>query len=143
MNEGSDHGCQMCTAIVEDETALIQIYEKAFARKGIQICFVAEDGLEAVEKFSRCAVKPCVVLMDNRLPHMNGIDVAKEILKAEPGTRIIFLSGDADIKDEALKAGAFQFLKKPTSLRDIMGSIQDAMGNPTTACTATKNGATY
>jgi two-component system, chemotaxis family, chemotaxis protein CheY len=133
MDEQSYHGCRMCTAIVEDETALIRIYEKAFARKGIHVCFVAEDGLEAVEKFNRCHVKPCVVLMDNRLPQMNGIDAAKEILKTEPGTRIIFLSGDADARDEALKAGAFLFLKKPTSLHDIMGSIQDAMGKPTAA----------
>ncbi len=114
----------MCTAIVEDETALIQIYEKAFARNGIPVCFVAEDGLEAIEKFNRCHVKPCVVLMDNRLPRMNGIDAAKAMLKTEPGTRVIFLSGDADARDEALKAGAFLFLKKPTSLRDIMGSIR-------------------
>jgi DNA-binding NtrC family response regulator len=117
----------MCTAIVEDEIALIRIYEKAFARKGIEICFVAEDGAEAVEKFCRCQVKPCVVLMDNRLPGMNGIEATKEMLKLHPGTRVIFLSGDADAKDEALKAGAFLFLKKPTSLQDIMGSIQNAM----------------
>jgi CheY-like chemotaxis protein len=94
---------------------------------------VAEDGLEAVEKFNRCHVKPCVVLMDNRLPQMNGIDATKEMLKLEPGTRIIFLSGDADAKEEALKAGAFLFLKKPTSLRDIILSIQNAMGKPTAA----------
>jgi DNA-binding NtrC family response regulator len=123
----------MCTAIVEDETALIQIYEKAFARKGIRVCFIAGNGLEAVEKFNQCPVKPCVVLMDNRLPRMNGIEAAKAMLKMEPCTRIIFLSGDIDVRDEALKAGAFLFLKKPTSLRDIMGSIQDAMGKPTVA----------
>ena len=107
MEEQSDHGCRLCTAIVEDETALIQIYEKAFARNGIPVRFVAEDGLEAIEKFNRCHVKPCVVLMDNRLPRMNGIEAAKAMLKTEPGTRVIFLSGDADAKDEALKAGAF------------------------------------
>jgi two-component system chemotaxis response regulator CheY len=123
----------MCTAIVEDEKALIQIYEKVFARNGIHVCFVAGDGLEAVEKFNLCDVKPCVVLMDNRLPLMNGIEAAKAILKMEPCTRIIFLSGDADARDEALKAGAFLFLKKPTSLRDIMGSIQAAMGKPIAA----------
>jgi phosphoribosylaminoimidazolecarboxamide formyltransferase/IMP cyclohydrolase len=86
MEEQNDHGCQPCAAIVEDETALIQIYEKAFARRGIQVCFVAEDGLEAVEKFNRCHVRPCVVLMDNRLPQMNGIEATKEMLKVEPGT---------------------------------------------------------
>jgi DNA-binding NtrC family response regulator len=133
MDEQTGHGCRMCTAIVEDEPALVQIYEKAFARKGIEVCFVAEDGLEAVEKFNRCEVKPCVVLMDNRLPQMNGIEVAKEMLRLQPDTRIIFLSGDADARDEAMRAGAFLFLKKPTSLRDIMGSIQNAMSKTSTA----------
>jgi two-component system, chemotaxis family, chemotaxis protein CheY len=133
MDEQNDQGCRMCMAIVEDETALVQIYEKAFARKGIAVCFVAEDGLEAVEKFNRCEVRPCVVLMDNRLPQMNGIEAMKEILRLQPDTRIIFLSGDADARDEAMRAGAFLFLKKPTSLRDIMGSIQNAMGKKSTA----------
>jgi two-component system chemotaxis response regulator CheY len=129
MEDQSDHDCRMCTAIVEDETALVRIYEKALERKGIHVCFVAEDGMEAVDKFLRCQVKPCVVLMDNRLPVMNGIEAAKEMLKAEPGTRIIFLSGDADARDEALKAGAFLFLKKPTSLHDLTATIQDAMNH--------------
>jgi two-component system, chemotaxis family, chemotaxis protein CheY len=133
MEEQNDHGCRMCTAIVEDESALIRIYEKAFERKGIHVCFVAEDGIEAVEKFCQCQVKPRVVLMDNRLPRMNGIEATKEMLKMHPSTRVIFLSGDADAREEALKAGAFLFLKKPTSLSDIMGSIQDAMGKQTAA----------
>jgi DNA-binding NtrC family response regulator len=130
MEEQRNHGCRMCTAIVEDETALVQIYKKAFAKKGIEICFVAEDGFEAVEKFNRCEVKPCVVLMDNRLPQMSGIEATKEMLRLHPGTRVIFLSGDTDAQDEAMKAGAFQFLKKPTSLRSIVSSIQDAMKRP-------------
>jgi DNA-binding NtrC family response regulator len=133
MEEKNDHGCSMCTAIVEDESAPIRIYEKVFERKGIHVCFVAEGGIEAVEKFCRCQVKPYVVLMDNRLPRMNGIEATKEMLKMHPGTKVIFLSGDADAKEEALKAGAFPFLKKPTSLNDIMGSIQNAMGKPTAA----------
>jgi Response regulator containing CheY-like receiver, AAA-type ATPase, and DNA-binding domains len=123
----------MCAAIVEDETALIKIYERAFERKGIQVCFVALDGMEAVEKFGRCQVKPCVVLMDNRLPRMSGIEATKEMLKLNPGTRIIFLSADADARGEAMKAGAFLFLKKPTSLSDITGSIKAAMSEQTAA----------
>ncbi len=121
----------MCTAIVEDETALIKIYERAFERKGIPVCFVALDGMEAVEKFDRCQVKPCVVLMDNRLPRMNGIEATKEMLKLNPGTRVIFLSADADARSEAMKAGAFLFLKKPTSISDITGSIKAAMSEQT------------
>lgn len=124
--DAHDHCCRLCIGIVEDETALIKVYEKAFERKGIRVCFIAEDGAEAVEKFRRCQVKPDVILMDNRLPRMSGIEAMKALLKTDPGIRVIFLSGDADARDEAIKAGAYLFLKKPASLHDLIGAIHHA-----------------
>ncbi len=125
MNEGPGT-CRVGIAIVEDEKALVRIYEKVFARNGIVVCFVAYDGLEAVKKYIRCMPRPHVIIMDYRLPVMNGIEATKEILKIDPESRVIFLSADANVEKEAMQSGAFVFLKKPASISLIVGAVERA-----------------
>jgi two-component system, chemotaxis family, chemotaxis protein CheY len=120
--------CQLGIAIVEDEKDLVDIYKRVFARNGIFVCFVAYSGFEAVRMFIECTPRPHVILMDHRLPGMSGIEVTKEILKIDPEAKIVFLSADYDVKNEALKAGAVAFLKKPASIREILNAIKDAFG---------------
>ncbi len=66
--------------------------------------------------------------MDYRLPIMNGVEASKEILKIDPDTKIVFLSADASVMDEAMRAGAYIFLKKPASIKDILGAVESAIG---------------
>jgi len=58
------------------------VYWKVFAKHSIQICFIAFDELEAVKKYVE-RPKPHVLLMDYRLPIMNGIEATREILKID------------------------------------------------------------
>jgi two-component system chemotaxis response regulator CheY len=117
--------CDWCAglAIVEDEIDLVRVYIRLFEKRGIPVCFVAYEGNEAILKFIACTPKPHLVLMDYRLPVMNGIEVTKRILEIDPDTKIIFLSADTSVKEEALKAGAFTFLAKPVSLNIIMNEV--------------------
>ncbi len=121
-----DPGCRVGIAVVEDEKGLVKLYQKVFDKKGIKICFIAFDGLEAVKKFIECLPKPHVILMDYRLPIMDGIAATKDILKMDPDVKIIFLSADVGIKEEALRAGAFMFLKKPVGIIDISKAVETA-----------------
>jgi two-component system chemotaxis response regulator CheY len=114
-------------AIVEDERDLVRVLLLLFKKLNIRVCFIAYDGREALEKFIETTPKPHVVIMDYRLPTMNGIEVTREMLKIDPQTRVIFMSADAAVEDEALAAGAVVFLKKPASIRDIDAAIQDIM----------------
>ena len=122
-----DCSCYVGLAIVEDEKELVNILVRLFEKHRMAVCFIAYDGGEALLNFTRCDPKPRLVLMDYRLPTMNGIEVTKEILKIDPGTRVIFLSADESIRDEALRAGATAFLQKPASLREIGDEIKDVI----------------
>jgi two-component system chemotaxis response regulator CheY len=117
--------CDWCAglAIVEDERDLVRVYIRLFEKRGIPVCFVAYEGNEAILKFIASTPKPHIVLMDYRLPVMNGIEVTKRILEIDPDTKIIFLSADTGVKEEALEAGAFTFLAKPVSLNIIMNAV--------------------
>lgn len=110
-------------AIVEDEKELVKVYIRLFERRGIPVCFVSYDGNEAILKFIACTAKPHIVIMDYRLPTINGIDVSRKILEIDPDSKIIFLSADVSVKEEALSTGAFAFLKKPASIKDITNAI--------------------
>jgi two-component system chemotaxis response regulator CheY len=120
-------GCRVGIAIVEDERDLVDVYKRVFARKKIIVCFVAFDGREALRKFIECTPKPHVILMDHRLPGMSGIEVTEEIMKIDPEARVVFLSADVGVESEAYKAGAVAFLKKPASLKEIVGTVEAAI----------------
>jgi two-component system chemotaxis response regulator CheY len=121
--------CRVGIAIVEDEKDLVEVYKRVFARRNIVVCFVAFEGREALRMFIECTPKPHVILMDHRLPGMSGIEVTQEILKLDPEARIVFLSADVAVKDEALKAGAVAFLKKPAGLKEIVGTVEAAIAD--------------
>jgi two-component system chemotaxis response regulator CheY len=120
-------GCRVGIAIVEDERDLVDVYKRVFARKKIIVCFVAFDGRDALRKFIECTPKPHVILMDHRLPGMSGIEVTEEIMKIDPDAQVVFLSADVGVESEAFKAGAVAFLKKPASLKEIVGTVEDAI----------------
>jgi FixJ family two-component response regulator len=120
MNNGS-------VAVVDDEPQLVRTYELLFKRRQIPVSFVAYDGRDAIEKFTGASPRPGVVIVDNRLPSMSGIDVVKALLAIEPGTRIIFISGDDGVREESLAAGATVFLKKPTPLKEITETINSLL----------------
>ena len=85
----------------------------------IEVVAEANDGLEAIDKVNEC--HPEVVLMDLRMPNMDGLEATKRIRSQFPSTAVIVLTiydNDAYIVD-AVKAGAVGYLLKDTS-RDLL-----------------------
>jgi two-component system chemotaxis response regulator CheY len=112
-------------AIVEDEPDLLSVYQAFFKKRGIKVCFVASDGIEAVRSFNAARIKPGIILMDQRLPTLQGIDAMKAIKKDSPETRVVFISADPTIKEKALKAGAAAFILKPATLATITRTLDE------------------
>lgn len=110
-------------AIVEDEKDLVRVYVRLFEKRKIPVAFIAYDGNEAILKYIACTPKPHIVIMDYRLPTLNGIEVTKKILEVDPDTKVIMLSADTTVKEESLACGAYIFIAKPASLKLITDAV--------------------
>jgi DNA-binding NarL/FixJ family response regulator len=88
----------------------------------------AENGRAAVQEYLRH--RPDVILLDLRMPEMDGIEATRAILERVPRARIIVLStykGDEDVY-QALKAGAKAYLLKDSSRMELLNSIRSVRG---------------
>jgi two-component system chemotaxis response regulator CheY len=95
--------------------------------KGIPVCFTAYDGHDAVKQFRKHNPRPQIVLMDYRLPTINGIETMKEMRRLDGGTKFIFISADSGVKEEAMNNGAIDFLVKPVTMKDVIGAVEKVM----------------
>lgn len=125
----TENNGQYGVAIVDDEASVVRTYELLFKRRNIPLAFTALDGDEAIEKFKNATPKPKVIIIDYRLPSMSGTELMEKILAIEPGTKVIFISGDDSIRDSVLKSGANIFLKKPTKINDITESVRSLLAS--------------
>ncbi len=89
----------------------------------IEICGVAEDGREVVD--AHRSLRPDVVLMDLRMPGIDGLEATSMIRKEDPDARILLLSAydtDQDIH-RAIQAGAAGYLAKNTPPEELVAAI--------------------
>lgn len=105
--------------VVDDEADVVERLANIILRS--INCFVekASDGKEALEKLKNYTFD--LVLLDIKMPGLSGIDVIKEAVKFVPQTKILAISGydSREVADEALKAGAVDFLPKPLTKEAI------------------------
>lgn len=112
----------------------------------IQVIAQCADGQDAVEQFSRTALASSagtidVVLMDVRMPRMDGLEAARQILVQEAETKVIMLT-TFDIDDyvfEAIRSGASGFLLKDAPPEELLNAIRTVFrGDGVIAPSATK-----
>ncbi len=90
----------------------------------IEVVGEAEDGRQAVEEAKRCA--PDVILMDLRLPHLDGVEATRQILAVQPRAGILILT-TADAEAEvltAVEAGALGYLSKNSRKEEFLEAIR-------------------
>jgi DNA-binding NarL/FixJ family response regulator len=124
--------------LVADDQAMIRAGFRMLLRneEGIEVVAEAENGLEAVEKAARFS--PTVVLMDIRMPELDGLEATRRILAADPAAKILILT-TFDLDEyiyEALRAGASGFVLKDDPPEQLIAAIRtvasgDALLSPT------------
>jgi len=117
--------------IVDDDLSALAIYTGFLGSHGFKVIGSAENGKEAVNKFTSFLKNPSeipdVILMDHRMPIKNGIEATKEIIQIEAGAKIIIISADPQIREEAIIVGATSFLEKPFKIQDIITTINNVL----------------
>lgn len=92
---------------------------------GFEVTAIANNGQEAVVMYKNFVKKPDVILMDHRMPVKNGIEASQEILMMDGSSKIIFISADKTVKEEALKLGVYGFIDKPFGLEKLIEKIKE------------------
>jgi len=109
--------------IVDDDAFLHKVLERILAINGHTVAGHAYDGAEAVEIFTAANPKPDIILMDHRMPVMNGTTATREIMHIDSSTRVLFISADETVKEEAIESGALDFLTKPIRSAELFAAI--------------------
>jgi DNA-binding NarL/FixJ family response regulator len=114
--------------LVADDQALVRegLMTLLAAAPDIEPVGAARDGAEAIAMSARH--RPDVVLMDLRMPGVDGVQATREIRAAQPGTQIVVLTTYADETSilDALRAGARGYLTKDAGIAEISRAVQAA-----------------
>jgi CheY-like chemotaxis protein len=110
--------------MVDDEEQFRATTKKVLDRRGFET-IVAKSGEEAIEKLKEA---PDVVVLDVKMPGMDGHEALKEIKKRNPDLPVIMLTGHGAMPSarEALVEGAFDYLAKPCDIDLLSGKITEA-----------------
>ena len=104
--------------VVDDDEPFRHVLLKELSRRGFTVDGAA-DGKQALKYIEKDACH--VVLLDMRMPEMDGLTVLTQIKQISPSTEVIMLTAYADLNDavEATKRGAFHYLMKPAQLAEV------------------------
>lgn len=113
-------------SIVDDDAALRMSIDDLIRSAGFRA-----KGFASAESFLRSPDRQetaCLIL-DVRMPHMNGLELQQHIVEAKWNIPIIFITSFADeaVRAEAMAAGAIDFLYKPFSEDKILNALQKAL----------------
>ena len=109
--------------VVDDEESLRTVLCSELVSEGFKVQN-AGDGDEAIAILDKEEFD--LVLLDIKMPRVNGFDVLKHVKERHPATKVVMLTGFADLKNaiESKKLGAEDFVSKPYDLVDLLTTIE-------------------
>lgn len=114
--------------VVDDEDALRTVLSSELEGEGYQVASAA-DGEEAIKILGGQAFD--LILLDIKMPKVDGFEVLKFVKQNQPKTKVIMLTGFADLKNaiESKKLGAEDFVSKPYDLVDLLTTVERVLGS--------------
>ena len=113
-------------SIVDDDASVRRSTRRLLRSSGFRA-----EAFASAEEFleSKSAADSACLILDLRMPGMNGLELQRRLAQNGNGVPIIFLSAHASEEDErsALHGGAVQFLRKPISKEALLGAIREAL----------------
>ncbi len=112
--------------VVDDEPSQRKMLNANLSLEGYQV-FEADDGATAIQRVSEEFFD--LILMDNRMSSMDGIEALKGIKNISPGIPVIIITAYASVETavEALQAGAHDYLTKPLDIEELKIKVQQSL----------------
>ncbi len=112
--------------LVDDEVPFVETMTKRLATRNVEtiVAFSGEEGLEKLKMNQNLDV----IILDIKMPGIDGIETLKKIKKVSPLTEVILLTGHATIElgIDGMKIGAFDFLTKPSDIEELVSKVKAA-----------------
>lgn len=111
--------------IVDDEEDFLETLVKRLEKRDVKV-IGAKSGEEALELLQDNPVE--VVVLDVKMPGMDGIEALREIKRRHPLVEVILLTGHAstEVAIKGMELGAFDYLMKPIGMDELLYKVQDA-----------------
>ncbi len=111
--------------VVDDETDFIDLFVKRFRMRNLEVAAVG-GGPQALEHLREHDTD--VVVLDVRMPGMDGMETLREIKKRHPSVEVIMLTGHGSVQSgiEGMSCGAYDYVMKPFKIDDLLERIRRA-----------------
>jgi DNA-binding NtrC family response regulator len=112
--------------LVDDEVPFVEAMTKRLTRRDLEVQ-QAFSGRDALQKLVEGG-KTEVVILDVKMPGMDGIETLQAIKRKVPMVEVIMLTGHATVESalEGMKGGAFDYLLKPCDMDHLMAKVSEA-----------------
>ena len=114
--------------IIDDERPIRETLEMFLREKGYEVV-TSEDGERGLEAVHR--ERPEIVILDIRLPGMDGLEVLRKIKEKGEDIHVIMITAyhDAETTKQAMKLGAYEYIHKPLDADEFEVAIERAVNN--------------
>lgn len=112
--------------VVDDQFGIRLLLSEVFKREGYEV-FQASNGFQALEIVK--TDKPQLVLLDMKIPGMDGIEILKRIKRIDVSVKVILMTayGELDMLNEAKENGAIQYFAKPFDINEVKKAVSREM----------------
>lgn len=112
--------------LVDDEVPFVETMTKRLVKRSLKV-LTAFSGEEAMQRLAE-NTHVDVIILDVKMPGMDGIETLKQIRMAHPLMEVIMLTGHATVETsiEGMRQGAYDYLMKPCDMEVLMEKVEEA-----------------
>lgn len=112
--------------IVDDQPGIRLLLKEVFSKEGYHT-ITAGSGIEALEKVQEAC--PDLVLLDMKIPGMDGIEILKRLKKNNSGIHVIMMTayGELDLIEESMRWGAERYFTKPFDVFEVRDAVKQLL----------------
>lgn len=112
--------------IVDDQPGIRLLLKEVFSKEGYE-AIAAGSGKEALEKVQESC--PDMVLLDMKIPGMDGIEILKRLKKSHPDVQVIMMTayGELDLIKESMNWGAERYFTKPFDVFEVRDAVKELL----------------